>query len=629
MTESTAPRGSDWNEIVEVLHTLTNTMTTRAHYPEGHPAIVRADEIATGAFIRLLERFPELVVALIDGEFVVSERPFPELRTRLRILAEAMVRHDIECLVFQRGLALGECTTLGRSLSMPADVPGRVRSAAQRELSHVLLRFVELKKGEARTGVATSAFHFVPVVAELLGKTAGVLVSGGSVDRDGVHAVAKEILQTCSLRSFVLTERAWTRTLTEAATHATNVAMIVGAMAIEGELPDALAVELTAAALLHDIGQLLLPDEIRGLPEPLVGEKNLLLFRNHSFAGASALLAAGAPPLWIAAALEHHRGVDGGGYPALDSKAPPQELVRMIALANFFDRKRTLLEGRSQTPEDVIGEARVLEERYFGRPLVDHFVRSVGLYPPGTTVELSNRQPALVVSSNPTDPFRPRVLVLRGPDRNKRVDLKEIDPARSRHNLSIVRAVPPPLFVLADGAPETDRAEAGRTAVPAPAVGPPMHDVLEGLVLEPTRVPLVTSPPAPPTTATGPPGRPSRPVVMQEIVTLRPGGYSTAPRTTPSMPAPPKISIPPLTAPRIDPRAEPAPTRQTAEIPLSSILRRTGAIPTGLDHRGAFLLTFVDGASSAEDVLDASGLPKAEFMRIVGELLESGTLLLG
>ena len=36
----------------------------------------------------------QLVVAVIDGEFVICERPLPELGERLHILAGAMVRHD-------------------------------------------------------------------------------------------------------------------------------------------------------------------------------------------------------------------------------------------------------------------------------------------------------------------------------------------------------------------------------------------------------------------------------------------------------------------------------------------------------------------------------------------------------
>lgn len=42
-----------------------------------------------------------------------------------------------------------------------------------------------------------------------------------------------------------------------------------------------------------------------------------------------------------------------------------------------------------------------------------------------------------------------------------------------------------------------------------------------------------------------------------------------------------------------------------------------------LDHRAAFVLRFFDGMSTIEDVLDASGLPRIDALRILDELLQS------
>src|SRR5262249_55801089 len=146
----------------------------------------------------------------------------------------------------------------------------------------------------------------------------------------------------------------------------TNVAMMTAAMALEAGYPERTCVDVTAAALVHDVGHMLLPEAIRGLPEPLVEEAARPVFRNHTFAGASGLLYAGCHPLWVATALEHHRGADGQGYPKLESKDPPHELVRIVALANYFDRKRTLLGGVADDPEIALQRALELEEKYFG-----------------------------------------------------------------------------------------------------------------------------------------------------------------------------------------------------------------------------------------------------------------------
>jgi hypothetical protein len=45
-----------------------------------------------------------------------------------------------------------------------------------------------------------------------------------------------------------------------------------------------------------------------------------------------------------------------------------------------------------------------------------------------------------------------------------------------------------------------------------------------------------------------------------------------------------------------------------------------------LDHRAGFVLTFVDGASSIDAILDASGLPRLELLSILRDLVEAGVL---
>jgi hypothetical protein len=229
------------------------------------------------------------------------------------------------------------------------------------------------------------------------------------------------------------------------------------------------------------------------------------------------------------------------------------------------------------------------------------------------------------VSANPNDPWRPRVLVLRGPEANKRIDLREIDANRGRHPLSIVRAIPPPLLLRSEVQAEQGASDAVEVSLPVPPPPEreprPMSDLLERLAT--AREPLVTSPP--PGKSAPPAPRASRPIVVQEIVTLPPRGYSEVPRkSTSSMTALPKLTVPPLVAPK-SPKIEEL-TAVPRELPLSSIVRRTGAAPAGLDHRGAFVLGFIDGGSSLEDILDMSGLPKADLLRIIGELIDSGAV---
>jgi len=45
-----------------------------------------------------------------------------------------------------------------------------------------------------------------------------------------------------------------------------------------------------------------------------------------------------------------------------------------------------------------------------------------------------------------------------------------------------------------------------------------------------------------------------------------------------------------------------------------------------LDHRAGFVLTFVDGVSTIDTILDASGLPRLELLRILRDLVQAGVV---
>jgi hypothetical protein len=447
---------------------------------------------------------------------------------------------------------------------------------------------------------------------------------------------------------------------------------------------------VTAAALLHDVGHMLLPREIQGMPEPLLDERGKAVFRQHPFAGARALFALGAPPLWVAAALEHHRGVDGAGYPSLGTKDPPHELVRLVSLANFFDRRRTLLRGQQDEPEDAVRRAAALEGRYFDRKTLRRFCRALGVYPPGTTVQLTDEQAAVVARVNPSDPLRPEVTLLCGPNAGKRVDLKAINAVERRHELSIIHATMPPLLVRAQvkgvvsaaPAPEPLALEVSVEAPPPSgsfAAPPPVSASFAA-----PRMPSATSIPVAPRISEAP-ARTGRDDPRAEGADVRPDRYSSSSRLV--IKVPPKTQTQPSL--RIDPRlasmeeaaaageleealflaeailatdpsnaaahvcAErcrgglklpppsvraPAPASSQAPAPapppVAIALDAVFAVAMSpaqlkavpLDAQAGFVLSLLDGMSPLETILDMCGMPKPDLLRIVDDLARRGVV---
>jgi len=439
-----------WLDVVEVLHALLTTVVIRGHYPAGHPAVERADDTATAGLARVGLQMPELIVAIVEQEFVVAERPMPELRAKLPGFAEMLLRHGIECLVFVRGVTKAEISIVASVLAAPpADEMARARERLQAQLPHVLLRYVTLRENKVEEE-AEHAGNLVPGVSDVLASVLLTFARGGRIDEAAVRRVAQGIFDGYVARAAPLQLRSFDPE-DDGAGHATNTAIMTCAMLLETGASDAVCMDGVAAALLHDIGCALLPEEIRGQPEPLLDERGKKMYRFHPVLGARALLLAGAPGTWIETALQHHRGVDLGGYPALDSDRPPHEIARIVALANFVERKRTSLEGVLDEPERAVFACRELLGKYFDGRCIALLLRAMGIFPPGTTVELSNGECAVVTRVFVGEPLRPRVRILFGPDAGKRSDLRDFNPLERRYERSIVRAIAPPLAVVERG----------------------------------------------------------------------------------------------------------------------------------------------------------------------------------
>jgi len=103
--------------------------------------------------------------------------------------------------------------------------------------------------------------------------------------------------------------------------------------------------QLTAAALLHDIGVLGIPDVLLRRRDPLTPHE-LDVMREHAVIGARIVEAAGLPELgpWI---RHHHERVDGRGYPdGLVGDAIPVE-SRIIAVVEALE---TITANRYERP---------------------------------------------------------------------------------------------------------------------------------------------------------------------------------------------------------------------------------------------------------------------------------------
>jgi PAS domain S-box-containing protein/putative nucleotidyltransferase with HDIG domain len=134
-------------------------------------------------------------------------------------------------------------------------------------------------------------------------------------------------------------------------------------------------VQIRRGALLHDIGKMVIPDDILRKPGTLTDEE-LIIIRKHPEAAYQLL----APIPYLKKALEipycHHEKWDGTGYPRGLKRREIPVSARIFAVADVWDAvqsDRSYKKGWSQ--EEAVAHLKQQAGKYFDPRIVDLFLR--------------------------------------------------------------------------------------------------------------------------------------------------------------------------------------------------------------------------------------------------------------
>lgn len=94
--------------------------------------------------------------------------------------------------------------------------------------------------------------------------------------------------------------------------------------------------QLTTAALLHDIGKMLIPEEVLNKPDKLTAEEYAMI-KSHTVLGYELLKkTVGVTHRQALVALQHHERMDGGGYPLGLTCGKIDLFSRITSVADIF-----------------------------------------------------------------------------------------------------------------------------------------------------------------------------------------------------------------------------------------------------------------------------------------------------
>lgn len=169
--------------------------------------------------------------------------------------------------------------------------------------------------------------------------------------------------------------------------------------------------ELGIGALLHDLGKMELPDRLRWSDGELRGAE-LALYREHVPKGVALSHRMGLSSAARQIVAQHHELANGTGYPMKLKGDLIASAARIVAVVNRYDNLcNPGNPALAVTPHEALALIYAQKKARFDATVLHAFIRLMGVYPPGSVVELSDGRFAMVVSVNSSRPLRPRVIV--------------------------------------------------------------------------------------------------------------------------------------------------------------------------------------------------------------------------
>lgn len=191
--------------------------------------------------------------------------------------------------------------------------------------------------------------------------------------------------------------------------HVAILAMILGkALALsEQEL-----VHLGLGALFHDIGKSKIPNQIlHNRPKVSPAENNY--YKMHvRYAMDKVSNIEGFPESVIEIISQHHEYLDGSGYPKKLKGDQINLLTQIISIANEYDNICNPTDKHpAKTPYHALSSLYKHRGEQLNKEVLGLLIKELGIYPPGSIVQLCNGKYALVISVSKKNILQPNVMI--------------------------------------------------------------------------------------------------------------------------------------------------------------------------------------------------------------------------
>lgn len=225
--------------------------------------------------------------------------------------------------------------------------------------------------------------------------------------------------------------------------HSVAVCALMIALGNQLALPAPLIRRAGLAGLLHDIGKMAIPGAILNKPGRLSGDE-LQLVRTHPLEGEKTLVAtAQMCEMVVDVCLHHHEKVDGTGYPHQLAGEQISLFSRMAAVCDVYDAITSDRSYNQGWDPAVAIQQMSTWDGHFDDEVFRAFLKSVGIYPVGSIVQLKSGSIGVVIEQHADSLLTPKIKLFFLPVLNIYITPRIIDLSDPAQTDRIIARVPP------------------------------------------------------------------------------------------------------------------------------------------------------------------------------------------
>ena len=411
------------------LHTmLTSIRRAVAHmslYPIGHPLIEEGVHAAAAAADEATGDEGETVITIFEDAFYKERTLLGHLSLEFNGLLRDMQGRGVESITFIKPVLPADVTDLlafvaGESDDLPAGSTIRLNERTFAHADLVGSEVAELRR------TYTASLDLLRGIGSSVRADADFGMSGVA---EAVEGLLQQTLEQPGATLLLATVKGHDEYTFY---HSVNTCILALAMGrLIGLDNDQLRL-VGMGSLLHDIGKVGVAPHVLRYPGRLLPD-HWEQIKLHPQEGALSILAASGVGQEVAAAiaLEHHARFDGAGYPKLghgdghahthgddhahdgDASNGLSYYSRLVSVADTYDAITTRRSyRRAETPNRALHVLLNGAGTSYDPDFVRAFIHVMGVYPPGSLLQMSDGSVVMVTGHAADEPGRPSVVVV-------------------------------------------------------------------------------------------------------------------------------------------------------------------------------------------------------------------------